>query len=809
MAKVKFQGYAIGKGFSNIDPGYSALTRLQEKQNQDLANLKQAEKDRRDRDLQAEADLERVMKNEEANRKEIYIEDKVFTTRERALQVNKEIFVQNQRAKIKSIKEKDTNLQQILAFSKTALKDFETIREKDWEATMNASYNYYMTHGISLEEQLRIDLMEDELFQRGANFEAIADQLRQEGYTNEEVSYVRGKNSASDYGRLKAYSVQAGLRWQEFAISELARMGITDKVEQEAALDALRIKYLKAHKLYGVSSDFLEPMFQRMRAGTSQLLAKTQLRNDVEFTKGETNKALEKLYGFPTPDSLNNLFLTKTREINPRTGTTYSPSEAKQWIFDTLENIELFDDDQVRDLLANTKMLHMNKMWGDDVNSDFVIDLWDNRDKNRKAKERGIEAQVTQKKKELLNKAIDFFEDPLQFNGDKRVGEKVIKELRKQGFTADELDVLLPYLDQSVSGRADGDEWRALIQYSADQGTLTTEELNNPYVPRDLKIEFREQAKANDTLLKGVDMKYIEGVLGDSLKATLGEFSLDKALHDSFKLAKFAAVGEFRKAFKETGSIDKALTQVRLQIETGRYDPDRKENNGLGSGPFMVIPHHMLKTGDNRNIFATFTPGNHESAPVFVKPSRTVKERADLVLKVGMDLDSIDNELYIHPADIKQIRENILQNKSYRLPEILFDLATDYPELGSATDIWTRQLKVAHKIGRLEFTNQEGETEELNIEVEDFRKTLFRDVDDPTAKNLINNIRTKGQVLKAIQILNNPESTRDLKYMSNTVVRKLAVPSILETQLRREDMRDDPYYEYDVETGTYSQYGVE
>ena len=65
MAKRRFQGYAVGKGFSNIDPGFSSLTRLQEKQNQDLANLKQEEKDRRDRDLQAEADLERVMKNEE------------------------------------------------------------------------------------------------------------------------------------------------------------------------------------------------------------------------------------------------------------------------------------------------------------------------------------------------------------------------------------------------------------------------------------------------------------------------------------------------------------------------------------------------------------------------------------------------------------------------------------------------------------------------------------------------------------------------------------------------------------------------
>ena len=295
-------------------------------------------------------------------------------------------------------------------------------------------------------------------------------------------------------------------------------------------------------------------------------------------------------------------------------------------------------------------------------------------------------------------------------------------------------------------------------------------------------------------------MEHVKGVLGDALRTTIGEYNLEAGLHDSYKLAKFAAVGEFRKAYKETGNLDKALTQVRLQIESGAYDAEKGGKEGLGHGMFMVIPPHLLKNGDNRSIFAGFTPGNHESAQVVVKPSRTVKERADLVLKIGMDFDLLDNELYMHPADIEQIAKNIQQNKSYRLPEILFDLATEYPELGSATDIWTRQLKVAHTKGKLE---------ELNLEVEDFRKTLFRDVDDPTAKNLINNIRTKGQVLKAIQILNNPESTRELRYMSNTTVRKLAVTSVLEAELRREDMRDDPYYEYDVETGTYSQYGVE
>ena len=47
--------------------------------------------------------------------------------------------------------------------------------------------------------------------------------------------------------------------------------------------------------------------------------------------------------------------------------------------------------------------------------------------------------------------------------------------------------------------------------------------------------------------------------------------------------------------------------------------------------------------------------------------------------------------------------------------------------------------------------------------------------------------------------------------MSSTVVRKLKsqVTSVFENQLTREEMRDNPDYEYDVDSGTYSEYGVE
>ncbi len=794
MAKAKFQGYAIGKGFSNIDPGYSALTRLQEKQNQDLANLKQAEKDRRDRDLQAEADLERVMKNEEANRKEIYIEDKVFSTRERALQVNKEIFVQNERAKIKSIDDKQKAFEQIIGFSKQAFEDYKTIKKKDWDATASASYNYHMTHGISLEEQLRIDLMEDELFQRGANFEAIADQLRAEGYTNEEVHYVRGKNSASDYGRLKAYSVQAGMRWQEFAQSELARMGITDKVEQEAALDALRIKYLKTHKLYGVSSDFLEPMFQRMRAGTSQLLAKTQLRNDVEFTQRRTAESLEQLVAFQSPDSLNNAFLAKTRELNPKTGTTFTKAEAKQWIFDTLANVNMFpDDEKVMSLLQNTDMLHMNKKWGAEVNQLFVNDLIDTRVKNKDAIKTQTDLAVKQKKEEILTKTRDFFNDPMRWNGNQKVGLQIMQELKGQGFTNDELAEFLPYLDQSVSARADGDEWRKIINDAATANTLTSEDLNQPWVPHDLKVKYWDQAIANDALFEKVNFEDVEKVLGDSLRQTLNDLSLESALHPSFRLAKAKAVSNFREIYKETGDREAAIQAVQIQIENGKF-----ENGKYGKGDFIVIPPE--KWSGNQSFFAGLTPGSHKYAPPVIA-SDTWKEREAIMQDLIKDPTLLNRKLFIHPDDLKEIALAIKQQRSYRLPEIVFDIyKSNKDKYGSPTEVWQGQLELAVKQEILE---------EHNLKVEDFRYTLFRDVDDPTAKKMIDDIRTKGDFLKTIQVIRNPQSTRDPKYMSNTVIRKINVPSVLETQLNREQMRDDPYYEYDVETGTYSQYGVE
>ena len=660
---------------------------------------------------------------------------------------------------------------------------------------MNASYNYHMTHGISLEEQLRIDLMEDELFQRGANFEAIADQLRQEGYTNEEVSYVRGKNSASDYGRLKAYSVQAGMRWQEFAQSELARMGITDKVEQEAALDALRIKYLKAHKLYGISSDFLEPMFQRMRAGTSQLLAKTQLRNDIEFTQRKTAESLEQLAAHKSPDLLNNYFLTKTREIDPRTKTFFTPSDAKQAVFDTLANIDMFTDGEVAKLLEGTTLLHMNKTWAA-ANPIEYKELIKTRSVNKTARDNNAATILKQQKKEILDNTRNFFNDPTRWNGDRRVGLQIFAELKKQGFTTAELSEFLPYLDQSVQGRADGDEWRQQIIALKEDGTLTSEDLSSAWVPQDLKNKYLLDAQQNDALFSLIDFKEIKDDLGGYLRASLGEFSLTAKLHPSYDKALRKAELLFRAEFKRNGG-DKAaaLQAIEMQIKSGAGDD--------GVGIFRVMNPGKQSRGKNQSFFATFEPGSHADAPV-VLDSSTAEELDNRVTQLIKNPNAIDEELLMHPTELEEIADAIKEGRSYKLPEIFFALAdASEKHFGTAQQIWERQLQVAINQG---FISPKGD-----LKIEDFRLTLFRDVKDPTAKKLINNIRTKGDLLKSIQIFYNPASARDPRFMSSTVARKLKsqVPSVFENQLTREEMRDNPDYEYDVDSGTYSEYGVE
>ena len=794
--KITPELQAVGKGFSNIDPGYAKLTRMREDDNQNIANLKEAERERRERDLTAEANLERIQKTEEANLKDIYIEDKVLDTREKALKVNAEIFKDNFEAQQKVENAKAEELNNFLTvLAPKAISDIQTLKEKNWDATQAENTRFYLKHGLSLDEQIQLDLLEEHQWAKGEELELVADQLREEGYTLEEEMFVRGKNSASDYGRLKAYSIIAGNKFENWAFQQLPKMEADTAAQKEAAMEILADKYLEIHGLKGISADFLEPMFQKMRASTSKIVNGARRSESIQQSKKRSAEHIEVLAAaYNTPnggEALNNLFRQKTREVGAD-GRSLSPGEAKLAVFKDLQNITNFPSDaDVYKLLNETKLTHMNKTWAA-ANPELVQDLMNQRRIQKENKATVSKAVLDAKKVEERAEFKAFLDDPTRYNGDARVVQQGIDQLFASGHTAEDLAPFLVYLDQSVQGRADGDYWREHINDLALSKTLSTEDLTGPYVPQDLKNKYWKQAAQNDQLFDTIDLKSIvKDDLGGALRAALKEDSLTTALHPSFEKAKRHAEIEFRKEFiNNGGDADKALQNIELKIKngTGKYkiiEPGQQEiENGVTS------------------FFASFTPGNHKNAPEILNVN-SFKERVKVIQKLKKDETLLHKKLLLHPDRIKDIAKAIKEGRNYRLPNVLWDISLANPnKYGSPIDIWKQQLKVAEDQGFLE---------KWDLEIEDFKGTMFRDSKDPLGKEIIQNLRTKADFRKVLQLTYKPDSAQDPKYMSplvgGTVTNTLPpvyteeIPIIVDNTTLQ-FMKDSDDFDYDIQEGT-------
>ena len=790
MAKAQFQGYARGKGYTSIDPGYIALTRDTEKQQRELADLKENQKEARERDLKAEAMLERSQQIEEANRKDINIEKQVLSTQEQALRTNRDQVTRNFNAELRKQEQKAEDLKSILNFSQTAVKAFQEYNKKTWDNTADSAYNYYMQHGLSTEDQIQMDLLEDDNWRRGEAFENVADQMRQEGYPHEEVMYVRGKNSASDYGRLKAYSVMAGDQFGTWATGKLSEMENVQTVEQkQAALEKLRIQYLKAHKLYGVSADFLDPMFTKMRNSTDRIVNAAKLERSVEFSARRTKEKEEVLVAYKNGQSLNEYFVQIDRQLKPD-GSEYTKTEAKQLVFDKLQDINAFSDEDVLKLLK-TPLLHQEGTWGSS-NPEQVKDLFYQRSIDKETRDNNTKTIVEQKKKEERQALKAFFDDPTKWNGDRRVAQQGIDSLRKSGHTVEEVAEFLPYLDQSIQGRNDGDYWTDQINGLIEDKRLTTEDLKGPFVPQNLKDKHYTKALENEAIFKAAKIKdNVIPSIKDQLKSALKLETIDKTTHSSFNLALYHAETEFRGLLLDGVSAEDALTKVLDNIEKGR-------------GKFNVVNYgeEGHRDGDfkhTQSFFGAFVPGSHKNAAK-VTPTTTTDERVKVIDEVITDPSLVTKKLLIHPERLKELRDDIKAGRSYRLPQICFDLSQGDPELfGSPLDVWQAQLKAAN-------------LEDHGLKIDDFTPTLFRDTTDPLGKKMLTNLRTKADIRKILQVTYKPSSVRDPSFMSPNVITslgKIAKPELYylddfynssDTQVN-EILKTDNDYSYEIKEG--------
>ena len=485
--------------------------------------------------------------------------------------------------------------------------------------------------------------------------------------------YVRGKNSASDYGRAKAYSIQAGNKFEAWAFQQLPKMEADTVEQKQAAMVILQHRYLEAHNLTNVSADFLEPMFQQMRAATDKIINGATRARSIEMSKERSLQHLQVLstaYSTETGgQALNNFFLQKTREVDVN-GQSLSPTDAKLAVFKAAYNIDHFpSDEKVYKLFMETKMLHMNKTWGEG-NPDLMRDLMHQRSIQRENRKSVSKAVLDARKAEERKTFKEFLDDPERYNGDAKVVQQGIDQLFKSGHTVEELAPFMVYLDQSVQGRADGDYWREHINDLALNNTLSTEDLTGPYVPQDLKTKYWKQAAQNDQLFSTIDLKSIvKDDIGGALRTALKEESLTTSLHPSFEKAKRHAELEFRNEFlRNGGDAAKALQNIELKIKNG-------------TGNYKVIePSQQEIANGVTSFFASFTPGNHDNAPPILNVS-TFKERQKIKQRVAKDPTLLHRDLLVKPEKLRDIAKAIAEGRSYRLPEVFYDLSGYNPSV--------------------------------------------------------------------------------------------------------------------------------
>ena len=181
----------------------------------------------------------------------------------------------------------------------------------------------------------------------------------------------------------------------------------------------------------------------------------------------------------------------------------------------------------------------------------------------------------------------------------------------------------------------------------------------------------------------------------------------------------------------------------------------------------------------------------------------TFAERQKIKQRVAKDPTLLHRDLLIKPEKLKDIAKAIEEGRSYRLPEVFYELSGYNPSvMGSPIDIWQQQLKAAEDLGYLE---------KHNLKIEDFKGTMFRDSKDPLGKEIIQNLRTKADFRKTLQYTYKPDSVRDPKYMSplvgGTVTNTLPpvyteeIPVIVDNETMQ-FLKDSDDFDYDIQEGT-------
>ena len=804
MGKVKVTP-PTGKGFSNIPNPQRMIANLEKRMAKQEKELDQRGAELKDRDREAEAKQYEIQKNTEANLKQINIEPSVYSTKMNAMNKNLGIESRNAQAEMRKALQ-PTGLEELLEHAPTAVALLQQKSQKDWQATMEDSYSYHMTHGITEEQKLRLELIEDSNYEQGQGFDLIADKLQEDGYQPKEVQWVRFKNKAADYGRLKAYANLALKDLVPTAKQQMIERGITDPAEMKAFMRDFEIQFLKAHNLYdpekqkAISTDFLAEGLETV--ATQKALLLNQAENVVAYDKADErakgdllliqNNLNAKVVNYELAgQSINNLFDSHKRRWDRKTGTVFTNKQARDAVINDLKDVTKFPNDEHVELALRAAQ------GNDNYYTDRIPELLEARAANRKTikdskdKAEGIlfTNDVT-KAKEYFQPTAEDIKNGTGYDGSFESAEAVYNKLaeRYPSRIVELEDELGKYLEWTPQGRLDGDWATGHYNAKLEDYTLTTEDLNSPDIPPEFKtLEMRQKIARREKIIDAADYNTnwktgIESALTNSLVTQ--DIKRGGKIDESFEPAAKHAEAKFKACIVNGGHAKECAAEIRDEIEMGAENGTGAFALGYyGKQPTTNALTNKVKKG-SRSYFLNFTPQAIAGTKLALEDFTQLNagEADEAVAMVDDKNHLIHNYLFLKEKQLVEIHAAIKNGHPFRYPRVLKRITDLNPEyFGSQYDVFKAQVEVAKRLGIFDAKFEENPVDpegkavmvRAPLQMQHFIKTWHRDTKDPGARKMIEKLSTLDDVRKGINLGYRPESVREPQFMSEGVVEEL------------------------------------
>jgi hypothetical protein len=520
---------------------------------------------------------------------------------------------------------------------------------------MESAYAEALAEGLPTNRVIAQQAMEAELRAMGRTEEAIADEMARRGVNPNVVTQVRTGNKWRDYGRLKAYAEMAGDGYGPWLEQQLNKLGpeAASPGGRAAAIQQLQQQYLKQNKLFGLSADFLGPMFSKMRTSSNGVIDAARRRHVVNSSKEMFEEARTTLYSQKTPDALNELFRAKAVGYDSN-GALNGNTAGVDAVFTELESYNRYTDSEVKYLLENTKTDNGQtyaQRYGGRVN-DLLTTRRNSADTNRGL----IAREKAAVGKEKVEDAMTFFES--QPGIDMGALDETINAFKQEGFNVSRLEALKYSTQQEVSKRT----WEADLQRQWDNGTLTADNLKDVNIPQDVRYRWLDKVNKLDSArsASGKSTSTISTAFAEALARSANITDIGKGKDETVGLATAAAIRKYNVLFRNYSEVmdpgeaaDRAFNEVYKEID---------QQVGL-----FATAQRSSKTGSN-NYFPSFAPKAFEDKPKW----SSAQALADAVIA---DPSILATEELISKSTAEQVVRDAMNNGAPNIPPVLLELA--------------------------------------------------------------------------------------------------------------------------------------